>query len=614
MAQTFLVEIQCYLDGLSSTSNNIGTGLKTWAITSGSPIPTLGMKLRVQKASDSTIYNEGTVMTVSSTSVTINIKTTNGSGTGITAWRFSNGTLYYSTQEFLKTSAPNQYQVAIATGGAVQGSFSIFGDGKTFGAAAINTGFIKLVNVNGDRDRLRKYAFNGYPVTVRLGDNTQEYSTFTTLVTGTVQQPVVSKQDILFRLRDRVQELDKPINPTKYLGNNTLPDGVQGVTTDLKGRNKPLLRGYAWNFSPPLVNTSKMVYQLSCKQINGIDWVKDGGVSLTVGTNRASLALLLSNTPTSNTFDYYLGSGSDGAYIRVGSNPVQAITVAAYQGANAAARTFAQIAKRVLNEDAGYSLSDISSTDITALDILSPFQCGCWTDASQMSVKNFLDSLSPSALGWYTNDLTGTWRLGKITVPSGTPIRTFKNFDDNVVAKATDSNIVDIELVATNDAVRGLPVARVSTQWQKNYLTQDTSSLNGDQTNPGTDPVGGLTVREILKKQYSTASYPTTGQDSDINRKWSIPQELTFTTLLKNQSQASTVAQQYFNIYSKLRDRFKLVVNLNQDNISSTQLGGIIKVQTTRYGLQDGKLFMVLGSEPNPQNRTITLDIWGAQA
>lgn len=612
--ETYLVEIGCYLDGTSSTSNNIGTGLKTWTLDAGSPIPTVGMKLRAEKSTDPTIYNEGTVMASSSSSVTINVKVTSGSGTGLTSWRFSSGTLYYSTEEYVSTTAPNVYEVAISPGGAVQGSFSIFGDGKTFGAASINTGFIKLINVDGRRDRLRKYAFNGYPVTIRFGYSTEDYNTFTTLVTGTVEQPAISEEDILFRLRDRIQELEKPINPTKYLGNNTLPDGVEGVTTDLKDRNKPLLRGYAWNFSPPLVNTSKMVYQLSSKQIHGIEWVKDGGVSYTVGTNRGTLSALLSNTPPTNTFDYYLGSGSDGAYIRVGSNPVQAVTVAAYEGSNAAARTFAQIAYRVLTEDAGYSSETISSSDITALDTASPYECGLWTDTGESTVKQFLDLLAPSALAWYSNDLTGTWRFGKIKVPSGTSVRTFKPFDDGVVAKSSESDIVDIELVVTNDEGRGLPVSRVTVEWQKNYLTQDTSSLNGDQTNPGTDPVGGLTVREVLKKEYSTAAYPSTGQDANINRKWIVPRELTFTTLLKNQSDAVTVSQEYFNIYSKLRDRFNLTINLNSSNISATQLGSIITVQKSRYGLDSGKQFVVLGSVLDPETRTIKLDIWGAEA
>lgn len=614
MAKMYLVELECYLGGTSSTSNDISLGSKTWALTAGSPVPTYGMTLRAESAADPANYVEGTVSEASKTSVTINIKKKSGTGAAITSWKFTNGTLRYcSGLEYNNPTAPGLYEPAIAPGGAVQTSQSLFGDGKTFGAAEVSKGFIKVINGGGIRDHIRKYAFNGYPARILIGDSEQVYNNFSVFLTGTVEQPVVSRDDILFRFRDRIQELETPVQSIKYLGNNTLPNGVEGVEADLKDRNKPLLRGYAFNFSPPLVNTSKLIYQISHKQIHGIEWVKDGGVPLTRGMTRATLNDLLNTAPAAtNTFDLYLGSASDGAYIRLGSTPARTLTLSAWEGATAADRTVAQLWKRILISDAGYQSTDFISADITALDAAAPYEAGIWIGTEETTVKNAIDSLCQSIRGWYAADENGKWRIGQISIPTGTPVRSFKYFTSTTVATLSEANIVDLELVASNDDKRGLPASRVNVEWGRNYTPQNATDLGGDPSKAD-DPVGGMSYREMLKKEFSTVSYPADGQSQTVLSKWKVPVELTFPSLLRYRTDAATVALQYYSIYSVLRDRFRLTVNLNQSNLVATRLGSIIRVQANRYGLEDGKLFIVLGAEPNPETGVIVLDIWGAE-
>lgn len=55
-------------------------------------------------------------------------------------------------------------------------------------------------------------------------------------------------------------------------------------------------------------------------------------------------------------------------------------------------------------------------------------------------------------------------------------------------------------------------------------------------------------------------------------------------------------------------------MDLNVANVVATRLGSVISVQADRYGLEDGKLFLVLGATPNPETLIIELDIWGAAA
>ena len=120
------------------------------------------------------------------------------------------------------------------------------------------------------------------------------------------------------------------------------------------------MRGQVFNISPPLVNTSKLTYQISHKAINAIDAVYVGGATVTAGSSHASLAALQAATVTGGTYDYYLGSGSAGAYFRLGSSPTQQVTCDATEGAASSNRTAAQIAKQVLL-DAGVASGEISS-------------------------------------------------------------------------------------------------------------------------------------------------------------------------------------------------------------------------------------------------------------
>ena len=105
-----------------------------------------------------------------------------------------------------------------------------------------------------------------------------------------------------------------------------LPDGVEGVEDDLKGKPKPRCYGECLNVSPPWVNTSKLIFQVHDGLIEDIVTVYDKGVALTKGDPIGSLATLLTTTPTAGEWDYYLGSASDGAYFRLGSSPAGLIT------------------------------------------------------------------------------------------------------------------------------------------------------------------------------------------------------------------------------------------------------------------------------------------------
>lgn len=195
-----------------------------------------------------------------------------------------------------------------------------------------NGGVVILANADGALDYLFQHSFNGRELRILLATTTPTYwAEYQTVLIGTIDQATFSfsssqPSQILFRIRDRKALLNKPIQTTQFLGDNALPDGVEGVADDLKGKPKPKCFGECLNVSPPLVNTSKLIFQVHDGLIEDIVAVYDKGVALTKGDAIGSLASLLTTTPTAGEWDYYLGSASDGAYFRLGSSPTGLIT------------------------------------------------------------------------------------------------------------------------------------------------------------------------------------------------------------------------------------------------------------------------------------------------
>jgi len=153
--------------------------------------------------------------------------------------------------------------------------------GKTGGASRTATGSLVLLNGDGALDALLTYGFDGRQVVIRRGTVGAAYpSGFPVVFTGTMEQAEFSDTEITIRIRDRQAILDVPMQPTKYAGSNSLPSGLEGVATDLKGKPKPLVYGVVSNVPAVCVNTSKLIYQVNDGAVTSIDNVYDRGIAL----------------------------------------------------------------------------------------------------------------------------------------------------------------------------------------------------------------------------------------------------------------------------------------------------------------------------------------------
>ena len=192
-------------------------------------------------------------------------------------------TLYFATKGF--TSTPSDTPVNTFFDPRITSpakiSRTMFAPGRTFGASQVGFGDLVLSNEDGALDFLEDYAFDGRSITQYRGDEGSAFpGGYTKVLVATMEQAVPDLRSYRIKIRDRQDEVDIHLQPTKYAGNNALPAGLEGVAGDLKGKPKPICYGVVKNISPPLVNTSKLIYQVNDGAVDSVDEVYDSGIKL----------------------------------------------------------------------------------------------------------------------------------------------------------------------------------------------------------------------------------------------------------------------------------------------------------------------------------------------
>lgn len=457
----------------------------------------------------------------------------------------------------------------------------IYSSGTTTGQSSIGYGEIVLVNNDGGLDSLIDYGFDGRSVTIRYGLDDAAYPAgFSTIFVGTMEQPEFRWSEVSIKIRDRQDELaSKQIQTTKYAGNNSLPNGLEGVEGDLKGQPKPICYGSVFNISPPMVNTSRLIYQVNDGAVSSVDKVYDRGVSLTKGADYPDQSTMESTAPSAGNFRVWPAGG----YFRLGSSAVGLITADVIQGSAASDRTVAQIVKTIAVNRGGVVSGDIDAGDVTALDAANSSVVGVYVD-NETDIASVLDELTNSIGAWWGFDNLGKMRMQRLETPSGTPVTTL-----------TETEILDIDRSGSSDADRSIPAHSVKVKYKKVYVTQDTD-LAGSVTDARRNE-----IKEEFREVVAT--------DGAVKAKHLLSPELEFNTLLTVAANASTEATRLLDIYKVRRDvvtaRVRVCVCYDID------LGDVVEVDIKRFGYTGGKLFRVIGIETDYRRGELSLTLWG---
>lgn len=473
---------------------------------------------------------------------------------------------------------------------------SLFQKGTSGGAADIGTGEIEINNGDHDIDDILNHAWDAAPITIRRGvQANEELTDFEVIFTGSAESLEPRWNTFSLVLRDKISDIvNKVLQQERYLGNNSLPNGVEGVAEDLKDKWKPVSFGVVEEFEAPMVNTSKYILQLNWRQVQSIQGVFVEGAALTVGNSRATLADLLSNIPSGGTFDYYLGSGSDGAYVRLAALPDGKITTSFTVGANAAARTAAAVVKDILLTYASVPSGDVLTSAFTAVDALNSAVIGYCSGIDAVKVGDAIDEISRSIQMWWAVDSVGKYKVGRLGPISGTPVGLVEKW---MIAR----NGEGIEFVSSNDPNKGIPPYQVTVHYKKIYTVQDEADLAGIVTTDR-DRVN------FLKEEYRSVSSAVDG-DILVAHLRSVPMEVF--TLLDTESDAQDEADRLAALYGVSRFWINVLIDISVD--PGFNLGDLVTVDTgrTAWTGANGKAMLVMGKTLLYRENQIQYTFWG---
>ena len=457
-------------------------------------------------------------------------------------------------------------------------SRSLYSNGTTSGASRVNYGAVELSNVDGGLDSILKYSFDGRSLVIKIGNEGDAYSAFTTILNGTMEQVEFTFSKVTILARDKLAIVDMPLQTTLYAGNNALPDGVEGVA-DIAKSPKPLLYGQVFNIAPIMVNSSKVTYQINDGAIQSVGNVYDKGIALTAGADYANVTALHAASPASGTFITCLALG----YIRLGAVPTGLLTCDATQGAASSNRTVAQVLKAMALK-AGIASGDINASDVTALDTINNSVIGIWIDGAD-SAMVAMDKVAQSIGAYFGFDALGSLRMGLFTTPTG-----------SATLEIDINNILSIEHSRTNDTDKGIPAWRVNLTYQKNYSVQDF------------DLAGAVTAarRSVLSLPALTKS----AEDSAIKTQYALAPTIEKESLLVDATAAQTEATRLLNLYKTSRDLYTVTIALDLTT-TLPDLNNIVNITMNRFGLNSGKLFKIIGIESDYSKNRATLTLWG---
>lgn len=232
-------------------------------------------------------------------------------------------TLRYSTSPYITrtsdTPPATQYDARLLQPGQLRMALPDIGGGSI----TIGHGQIVLNNADGELGDLAYYGLDGQAFVVRMGDDEQPLSSFVEVMRGTMEQATVDRKTVTVRLIGKDSVLDQPLLKTRYLGNNSLPNGLEG-TSELTGQPKPRLYGNAVGISPPCVNTSRLIYEVGKGVAPSVAitnvWV--AGVAVTAGAAYSSQSDMETNAPSVGQYRVWTAGG----YFRLGTAPAGVVT------------------------------------------------------------------------------------------------------------------------------------------------------------------------------------------------------------------------------------------------------------------------------------------------
>ena len=464
--------------------------------------------------------------------------------------RFSDG-IYDSPDDHLylpRIKQPGLYQSGMFAGDIV--SVTRSGVGET-----------TLLNTDGKLDYLADYAVDGRLAVLSRTADDQVIE----VLRGTVAGLTFDSLQISVRLREpqTLLQLNHP-NQT-FDGSNVLPEGLEGTQDDIQGQVKPRVYGSVKSAEMDLVNSSKLIYQVSDSTDCFVTQVYDKGAALQRGTDYGSLDELQSVAPDPGYWRAYQG------YVRLGASPSGGVTADAESSNTLAGVVFNKIA-----EERGFSLPP---DDIAVLN-----DCGSvgLYIKNTTSTTDLLDRIIVSVGGYWRIASSGQIRANLLSAPSN-PTLTLEPHQVQTVSRS-----------ATGAGSNSLPVWRVKVKADRIETVQ--TDLAGNVEDSRRSRLANE-YREVVAEDFSTLD------------RHPLSSEMEIITVLRSLQDAQRLADRVATLVSVRRDRVTLDAKLTK--FQTPDIGQTIVVKTSHLGYSAGREMLVIGKRLDAQAGKYTLELWG---
>jgi hypothetical protein len=440
-------------------------------------------------------------------------------------------------------------------------------DGGTFNIfSSASIGEIELINKDGGLNYLMDYALDNGNINLSL---IADDGTKNDYLTGKTESIRFSGDSVFLTVRSMSEVLSRNHSNTKYLGDNTLPNGVEGVAGDIKGNIKPRIFGSVLNATPILVNTSQLIYQFSDRTTATINAVYDKGALLTLhqAYTWANFASFMAHTGIASG-RYITCAG----YAKLGASPVGTVTGDCSDSTVNAGDVF----EIILAEEA----LTLNATSKTLLNTFG--QVGIFV-TSEISTTELLNEICKSCGAyWYF--------LQNVVYAKSITLATTYTLD------LTNSELITIDIVSTGIGENGLPVESVSIEYDKIETVQKETDLAGSVT---------AARKAVLANQYR--KYST--NDAAVKTRHPLSNAIKIQSCLRTLSSATTVGNQLLALAKNRVDVVNITAVVNE--IPSLNLGDGIIVFSDKLSYDYGKILTIIGFQIDAKRKEIVLECIG---
>lgn len=401
-----------------------------------------------------------------------------------------------------------------------------------------------------------KYTFDGRACRIYAIEKGAAYSSKVLLQRCSIDDIEYDESSITFRLRGNAYLLNNQIQSSRYAGTGDAEGGA-----DLKDLPKPLTFGRLRNVPGTLINSSYLVYQFHDGAVQEFEAVRVRGVDITFSADYSNYAALVAATISAGEYATCKALG----LIRFNTTPDGEVT-ADIKGSTLSGTYSAKTGDIMSYIVSNYSdWTDIDTASITALNTANGGDVGVYVGTREQSIDSVLDELANSIGAFYSGNRDGKFSVGRVTTPS--------------IISSVDIDESDIENNSLKRSTIGRPIWKATLGYKPAIVVQSPDSLAGSVTPDN---------RQLFSQDYLTE----TASDSSVKTKHTGAVDFRFNSNLYDASAASTEVSRILTLFKSRRDIFTAQTNLKPLQV---ELGDTISITHSRYNLQSGKNFVIMG-------------------